>query len=336
MIETFGRAGWGRVARSLLVWVAVSPQVASAQHARGPFVLREQNPVYQLFYVPFMERADLHGAHELRVAVTLAYSNIFEEGTSATHQLLFDMERLATTFVARYGLTDRVEVGARLSFQSSGGGVLDPLIQGVHDVLGVSNGNREKYPHGIHDVYLRETGGRVLFEAAPRSFSPEDLQLFGRFQVAGGLDRPHALALRVTAKLPTAAAGLGAGGGDGAISLLGRRSWERWHLHGLLGLTSLDGPERLAAIAQDWAGFGGVAAERSLGEGVSAIMQIMGSSRYVGGVGATELDRRPMTLAIGLAGGDRWAWQFAFVEDVPPNSPSADFTVHLQLSTVWD
>ncbi len=316
--------------------MAVAPAAAGAQAARGPLVLREQNPVYQLFYVPFMERADLSSAGQSRLDVTLAYANIFEEGSSSTHELLFDMERLATTVAVRYGLTDRAEVGARLSFQSSGGGVLDPLIQGLHDILGFSNGNREKYPAGVHDVYLRETSGVVLFEAEPRSFAPEDLQLFGRFQVAGGGNRSYSVGARLTAKLPTAAGGLGTGSAAAAVSLLGRRSWDRWHVHGLLGVTSLDAPERLAPIAKDWAAFAGVAAVRAIGEHVSGLLQLMGSGRYVGGIGASELDRRPMTLAIGLAGGERLAWQLAFVEDLPPNSPSADFTVHLQLSKVWD
>ena len=103
-----------------------------------------------------------------------------------------------------------------------------------------------------------------------------------------------------------------------------------------MGVTSLSGPSRLASLANGWAGFAGVAAERLLSERVSGLVQLMGSTRYVHGIGATELDRPPMTLAFGLAGGERWAWQVAFVEDLPPNSPSADFTVHLQVSRVWD
>lgn len=60
-------------------------------------------------------------------------------------------------------------------------------------------------------------------------------------------------------------------------------------------------------------------------------------SPYFKSVGASELDRVPFNLAVGIIGGrgSAWSWQASLTEDVIPNTPSVDFTVDFQLSTTW-
>ena len=323
-----------RLALLLAVGALLAGEEAASQEYRGPLHLREQNPIYQLFYVPTMEAAEIRSPGSWWAGVTFAYSNIFEQGTSATHELLVDMERLSTTLSLAYGMTDRVDAGARITLQTTGGGVLDPVIEGLHGAFNLSNGSREDYPSGVHHVYLRERAGQELYAVGSHAVAAEDVQIFTRVRLTGD-NVGGGLVLRASLQLPTAGDGLGNGKADAALTLLGRASRGHWSFHGLLGATHLSAPPSLRGLSSDWGYYWGAAADRPLFRSVSGVIQLQGASRYVGGIGATELDKRPLILGVGLVGGDRWRWQVGFVEDVPPNSPSVDFTIHLQVSTVW-
>ena len=77
-----------------------------------------------------------------------------------------------------------------------------------------------------------------------------------------------------------------------------------------------------------------IAGERSLGS-VALLAQLAGSSPYLVGAGVSELDHAATLLTLGVAGTRGvWRWQVGFVEDVPPNSPSVDFTVHVQFTRI--
>jgi hypothetical protein len=77
--------------------------------------------------------------------------------------------------------------------------------------------------------------------------------------------------------------------------------------------------------------------ERALSPGISAIGQFVGGSRYIEGFSVSDLNSIPMTLALGVAGGTPggWGWQVSFVEDLPPKSPSVDFTFDLELNRTF-
>ena len=134
----------------LLGAALLTASAADGQVARGPLSVREQSPVYQLFHVPVMDGADLVGKGRWMAEFTVAYVNMFEQGVSSTHEILFDMERLGTALTLRHGLAEAFEIGARLRTQTTGGGILDPLIQGLHEAFNLSNGSREDFPSGVH------------------------------------------------------------------------------------------------------------------------------------------------------------------------------------------
>ncbi len=305
--------------------------------ARGPLALAERNPLYDLFYIPVGASADGLAAGQTQVDIGFGYSNIFERSETPTHSQLFDLERLSTTVTVRYALTGRFEAGGRLTVHSSWGGFLDPLIEGIHGAFGVSNGERDRAEQGQYTLLLRERDGTVLFNARQRGFAPADLQLFGRAQIAGGAQERFALAARTTLKLPTGVEGTNTGRVDLATELLGRWSAGSWHWHGMLGATTVRAPEELADLSRGAAVLLGAAVERTLGRAVSVIIQAQSSSRYVAGIGEDELDDFPLIVGFGVAGSrESWTWQAAFVEDIPPNGPSADVTLHFQFSRRWE
>ncbi|MCA9738584.1 MAG: DUF3187 family protein [Gemmatimonadota bacterium] len=322
----------------LAVAALVAPLLGSVPLAAqepfvGPLGVSERNPFYELFYVPVLETADVLPAGALRLDVTHAYSNIFEWGESDAAEQYFDLERLTSTWTLRHALGSAWEIGGRMSVQASWGGFLDPLVEGLHDAFGLPNGDRERVRQNQYGVELRDRRGDLVYRAPRRTISFEDPQVFVKWG-ARRSDR-GALSVRATTELPLGQDGTGTGRADAALEVLARRSWTRWHLHGMAGVTTVNAPEWARPWAHRAATYLALATERTFGP-TSLLAQWALSTPYLGDTGIDELDDLPSLLTVAVAGQRRaWRWALGFVEDVPPNGPSVDFTVHLQLWRAW-
>jgi len=313
-----------------------APEAARSQASFGPLGTSERNPLYRMFYVPVPGSPIGVRPGGLRTDIAMAYSNIFERGETPRLEQLFDLERLTTSVTVGYGLTARVEVGARLALQTSWGGFLDPMVEGLHRFLGVSNGDRASESHNQYSLYLRTPPGDTVYRVPARGLAAEDLQVYALIHLATSADGRWNWAVRPTLKLPTGADGLRSASADLAFEALLRRSSGPWHLHGLLGAATLSPPSELQPWVRSRSAFGSLGLERSFGPRLSGLVQATGGTAYLEGVGNDELDDAPLIVAFGMAGrtaeDSDWHWRVAFVEDIPPNGPSADFTIHVQLT----
>lgn len=336
MARTDRRARITGIVVTSLVAGLVAP--ASAQwRPLGPFRAGEHNPLYRLFLVHHADGADVVDRGSFRAESSVAYSNIFELSRSPTHFQRFDMERMTNSFTVRYGAAPRLEVGGRIGIHTSWGGFLDPFVSGFHDFFGFPNGNREDFPDGEYEFLLMDTRRRVRLDVPRSSPGLEDLRLFAKRSFGGDDDGSSATAVRATFRL---ASGTFTGGGarpDVSVAGLHRRSWGRFHLHLQAGVTSLNAPPELDPVARNVAGIYSAAAEVNIVPALSFLAQGVGSTPYVEGFDDTVLDRGSMNLVLGFAGtvGTSWRWTFSFAEDVPPNSPSADFTLDLGVSRAF-
>lgn len=328
-----GRRRTGGLVRVVCVaaMLAMTAVPAAAQDAVGPLRTAEQNPLYRLFHVPQPEPADVVGDGRFRVEISTAYSNIHEASRTASYRQLFDREQMTNAFAIRYGLGDALEVGGSVAVLTGWGGFLDPFVSGFHRALGLPNGGREQEPEGQHVVRLEGRDSSAMLELPPTTLEREDVRLFTKWRVLGASDAGGALSLRATVR--RSAATPAPGRTAGAIAVLGRISDGPLHAHGSVGATTLDPPPALEAVTQDIGVFFHAGLEREIRSGLAFVGQFGGTSRYVEGFDRGELGRIPLTLALGLAGQreDGWTWQVGFVEDVPPNSPSVDFTVHVEV-----
>jgi len=318
--------------------LAAAPGPATAQwQPLGPFRAGEQNPLYRLFHVPHADRADLVEPGTFRVESSVFYSNIFEQSQSRDHFQLFDMERMTTAVVVRYGPAPGWEVGGRLGVHTSWGGFLDPFISGFHDFFGFPNGNRDAFPEGEYEFLLVESRRQLRLEVPSHSPGLEDLRFFAKRRLGRREDGSSATSARATVRLASGTFAGSTGRADAAVSVLHRRSWGRAHLHLQGGVTTVNAPEVLGAVSRDLAGFISAAGEIGIVPSLSFLAQFVGGTAYVDGFGTTTLDRGPMNLVLGFAGsaGPSWRWSFSFAEDVPPNSPSADFTVGVEASRTF-
>ena len=85
--------------------------------------------------------------------------------------------------------------------------------------------------------------------------------------------------------------------------------------------------------------FADLALERShtFSPRMSAVAQISLESPRLQGFDAPEIDGWPVNFVVGMTGqlGERWSMDVSFSEDIPPESPAADFTLGIGLRRTW-
>ena len=163
-----------------------APPIVAQVTVFGPLTSEEGGPLQRISYTPVTERAVTLAPGVLSTDVWLGLSNIFEQDSADTHDLLMDMERLLSTTTVRYGVIEGLEIGGRLTFETTGGGVLDSFISGWHTKFSLGNANRERYASDEFDQRLKSAHNVVLLDAGQRTFVLEDMALR---QVGSGSNR---------------------------------------------------------------------------------------------------------------------------------------------------
>ncbi|HUF75549.1 MAG TPA: DUF3187 family protein [Longimicrobiales bacterium] len=325
-----------RVVLPVLLTLLLAGPLAAQQPAFGPLTFEEGAPLQRLGFVPMMEGADVTRPGEVAVDLWLGLSNIFEQDSSETHLLYMDMERLLTAITVRWGAAESLEVGGRLTFETTGGGFLDPFVLWYHDALGFGQANRDRFPSGDFGQRLSD-GDETLVEGRSRSFGLDDARLFVKWRAAGSEDGRSVLSLKAVGWLPAQTNLVGSRTAKLALMGLGRLGMGGWYLHGMLGASTARAAPQPTAFLRKGSAFLSVAVERSLGSSVSGVLQWQISTPLLYGFGHRELDGIASNIVFGLAGrwGETWSWDVAFQEDVPADTPAVDFTLGIRVSRAW-
>lgn len=303
-----------------------------ARESLGPIQAEEYTPLARLGSTPMVEGASTLPAGTLETSVTLAYGNHFQFDSAATHDLQLDLERLVTAVDVRWGVSEALEVAARLSFETTGGGILDGFIDRFHDVLGVDEPTREETPRNAYRQRLADGTGTTLVEIPARRFALEDVRLRGRWRFLGRSRRGSALAVRAGVRIPTAGNAVGDEAPEADLSILGRVSGGRLHLHAVVGGATVAGAPDISGRREAQL-FGAAAAEVGLSPSVSGLLQAGFSTSRLRGFEGREVDGPHTSVLAGLRGRHgRWGWQAGFQEDLPGLGSSADFTLVLGVS----
>lgn len=203
------------------------PDLAAQTAPFGPLTSEEGSPLQRVAYTPMMERADLAPPGSLSADLWLGYSNIFEQDSAATHELFLDLERLISTSTLRYGVSEKLEIGGRVTLETTGGGVLDPFISWWHTRFHLGNANRERYPQEGYAQRLKDASGDVVLDAPSRTLALEDIRLFAKWRLYASDDGNRLLTLRGVTRIPTQDNGVSEERTDVALMLLGRTRWGR-------------------------------------------------------------------------------------------------------------
>jgi hypothetical protein len=283
-----------------------------------------------------VEGADLVAAGTVQAEMWMGFANIFEQDSSATHELFLDLERLSTNTGVRYGVSEVLEVGGRLSFETTGGGFLDGFISGWHTTLGLGNGNREKYPRDVYAQRLRDRSGALRLDVPQRTLALVDARLFAKWQAWRSPDSRKVLSLRGVLRVPTEAELPGVRRTDVALMALGRASGERWHVHGTVGGATVRASQDADGLLNQESLFLDVALERTLASWISGVVQVSAGSPRLRGFDDPELDGWPVNFVFGVTGKVReWRVDVSFQEDIPPNTPAVDFTLGIGVRRAW-
>lgn len=323
---------------TLLCLGLLLPPTARGQEASfGPLTHEDGSPLHRVSYTPSMEGADPVPPGTLQADLWLGYANIFEQDSAATHELFLDLERLITATTLRWGVVEDLEVGGRLTFETTGGGILDPVISGFHNRLGLGNANRERYPKDQHAQLLRDGEGRIRLYVPQGTFVLEDVRLFGKWRMWREADGGSSVSLRATARIPTRRNLVGEERSDLALAVLGRTRWGRVFLHGMAGGSTVRASPELDPVLRDAAWFLTLAAEYPLLPWASAVAQFTAASPRLKGFDDVELDGLSGSLVLGFSGtaGSGWRWDAGFQEDVPLDRPSVDFTLGLRVGRAF-
>lgn len=317
---------------------ALYPGALVAQEpSMGPLTYEEGSPLQRLAFTSAVEGADVVGDRLWRVDVYNGYSNIFEQDSTETHLLFLDMERLTTAVSVRWGATETLEVGGRLTFETTGAGILDGVVLGWHDAWGFGNANRDRFPQDEYRQRLTDGDDVVYLDRPSQTFDLRDVRAFAKWRVLASVDGRSVLSLRSVLRLPTVDRLEGNRSPDGGVMALARLGMGSWYAHGVLGASVSPGSDGLRPVLRGHSTFLTLAVERSLGPSVAAVAQLQIQSAALEGFEHRELDRAPTNLLLGLAGrvGNSWTWDASFQEDVPADTPAVDFTLALRVGRTF-
>ena len=228
-----------------------------------PFKTNNRSPLLQIFGLPAETSASILSPGRWQVGLTMDISSSYTAGTSGNEQILLDGELYRWTLAARYGISNRFELGLELPFVLQGGGFLDGFIVDWHKFWGLPQGGRDTAPKNRLNYSYSKNGVRQL-SMDQASGGIGDLSLLAGYKLFEHRDSVDhdTLAVRTQLKLPTGESSrlLGSGSIDLALFLTGSMNRQtEWGTIGIFGsaggMVTSDG-DVLKHQRENLAGFG--------------------------------------------------------------------------------
>ena len=305
--------------------------------AASGFALRNQNPFLQIYGLPTFQSASLaeHGHNAWNLSFDLA--NHADFGKSDIENFIIDGETYFLTLSMRRRTGDRLELGFDLPLAAHSDGVMDDMIEGWHDIFGMSNTKRRGPSNELAFLYQRDGVDRYRLDAPVSGLG--DLQLTAAIPIRPGTDGATNLTVRTNLKLPTGDSDklLGSGATDFAVGLYATSRpalFDRpLELSGFVGGLVLAAGDELPDLKKDVDAFGGVAATGHWTGGFALTTQLYGQSPYYKS-DVEELGGNSMQLAFGaeITLSEKILLRLAIVEDVSANA-TTDFALHFSVGS---
>lgn len=246
----------------LLISACISAD-ETASLTTAPFAVSNTNPFIIIHGLPVMEEASLLKPGSSRFQFQFDFTNNSIASESARESVTLDGETYRARLIWKRGLGNGWQIGAELPLISHQNGVMDNLIEGWHDLFGLSNRDRDPGPKNrLHYSYERD--GTTLSEMSSGTNGVGDLRLIASKQL-GDPRTDRVLALHAGLKLPTGDADklMGSGATDLALWVSGAMPnlWRAQRLGGYaqLGILAMDEADILNEVQRDlvwFAGFG--------------------------------------------------------------------------------
>jgi hypothetical protein len=228
--------------------------VCEAADAPDPLYLRNANPLLQTLGAPAMQGGELTPDGRLSQRWVLNLANHADASVSNTEEVVLDGESYFLELALRYGLGSKLELGVDLPLVAHVEGVLDNLIEGWHDLVGLSNHERSGPANMLRLYYQRN--GVTGFDIEDPGAGLGDVRLTAAYSLAESDGR--AVAMRAQAELPTGDADHLRGNGAVDLSLVldatDRRTLAdmRTSLFGRIGLVAPGDGDIHSELQKDW------------------------------------------------------------------------------------
>lgn len=286
--------------------------------AAEPLYIKNLSPVTGLIGLPSQRDADTPGAGLWAVALHASLANTYINEIRRPEAVNLDGEVLRLATELRYGLGENWDVQLEVPWLAHSGGQLDSLIDGWHDLFGMSDGGRDAVPRDLLDY--RYQGPETGFELADDTSGLGDVAL----SVNHVFYRREAAAVGLTLGYKFGTGDdrdfTGSGADDAYLALRFSGS----HLsglpltwHGQIGYLRAGSSDLLGELQNRDLWFAGLALDWAVWNRVSVMAQLDGHAAPTDSR-LTGLGEDAWMLSFGVRWrvADNWALDFSLVEDI--------------------
>ncbi|MBX7149871.1 DUF3187 family protein [bacterium] len=306
----------------------------------GPFESSTQNPLFLHFLQVPLDKVPTTAKKNVDVSLSTNFTNMFEQNLPPTgYGIDLDMELVRNAIKVKYGLTNKLELGAEIPFIGFFGGFLDSFIQNYHNAFGFPNAGRNTVPNGRFSYRVNKNGSSV-YNVNKTLFGLGDIVLSSKLHLIDEGKRRFGIAFKGLLKLPTGSISHGTGSGypDVGVSILAQKSYKRLTSYSQMGVVILGGHRELKEITRAGSLFFNQGFEINVTKHCSWVTQLDGQTSYYGYTGLKELSGMSLNLVNGLEGSwdlkhkiKKINYRVSLSEDLIPSGPAVDFTVSSQI-----
>ncbi|HMX89789.1 MAG TPA: DUF3187 family protein [Nitrospira sp.] len=308
------------------------PLLAGAE-GFGPFPVRNFQALDQLVLAMPGERAAVLRKGDLDIRLEAANTATIARDREEQADVTMKFETVRAGLFVRYGLTERLEVGAEIPAYHRYSGFMEGAILGVErGTTGVSPPRKALRDTGY--AFNVSNGGRTMFQGSENATGLGDVSFYGKYQLLQETGSQPALSIRMAVKAPTGDTGqvFGSGHPDAGIGLaLDKTFATGWILYA--NVNGIFPTGRIAGLDVQPVVSGLVAVEYLWTENFSITAQFDYYSPPFHGTGTRVLDKGVTESVLGVSYRilPRLLWQVYGVENLDfITGSAADFT----LSTV--
>jgi hypothetical protein len=304
---------------------------------RGPTEIRDEQILAQPRLTLPALSPDTLGAGRSEARAAFLWSNTFgwtqdvPGEAPQDREFLIDGETATVDVTYRRGVSENVDIGARLPLRWRGGGILDGLIDWYHNLVGLRGSHDGDRPQFIRDAFRvegRTSAGRPFSWDGDTGSGLGNLELESRWRVHRSADG-FTTALSARVGLPTATAPFDGNGVSFGLQVLGARPLgRRFDLYVGLGATVESADEVLGVGYEPVRGHGFLAFEWRAGRSWSLVAEtdaatrlVRDISRYPGGHWIVNVDAK-------IDVSRRARLELGFTENLMSQISTTDFAMH--------
>lgn len=302
----------------LIFWLSQAPPLYAGAPSFGPFSVRDQFPVKQLFLSLSPEEASLAPEGTRQFSVRFAYTNTYavtrpigdprvaldyyQSAPLSGYRLLVDVETLRLELGMNWRVTRWLQVGVTAPIIGQSGGFLDRTVEGFHRLFRLSNGGREEIPRNAYGVYVLRNGEFWIARTQAPGLRLGDMVLRVKTPLLSREAGPR-LSMAGVIKIPTGRFEdlTGSEGTDIQLALLASQPiGRRWVIHYNIAFTKLGQPKRaigfpLRSIRSQMLAFEFLATTR-----LSLLMQMLSNTSLFPKSGLAPLNRTAYEIDAGI------------------------------------